>query len=249
MSRLFAAVAVLACGVALAAFVALAVGVWFAAAEAGRRADFLFGEALAAIDRAKPLTKAVRETVDAAHLELQDARPPAPADVPAVQKMILRSALKETPGRVAAASRAADGLGDLLVVAHAALTAVDDLPGADKKDLGDLEGLRQKVSAAAESLHKADGVLRAVGGKPDAAVAAEDVNKIEAALADARVAAVAVDDKLDGTRSRIAALRTQLPDWLAYATWAIAGLSVMGALGQVALIRRCLGSRRQAVAG
>jgi hypothetical protein len=240
----FTALAIVVFAAALAAFVAIAVGIWSVAAAANRRADGALGEALTALDRVRPVARVIRETIDAAEADLKAARPPAPADIPAAKKMLLRSALKGSPDKVEAASRAVDGLGDLLVVAHAALTTLKDLPGADERDVGDLEGLRRKLAGSSAALHKADAILRATTGKRDDVIAAEDLRTVETALADTRVAVVDVEDKLDATRSRVAALREQLPDWLDYATWAIAALSVLGALGQVALIRWCLRSRR-----
>jgi hypothetical protein len=242
----FIALVIVVFATALAAFVAIAVGIWSVTAAGYRRADWALGEALTAIDRARPVARVIRETIDAAAADLQAARPPAPADIPAAKKMLLRSALKGSPDKVEAASRAVDGLGDLLVVAHAALTTLKDLPGTDDRDVGDLEGLRRKLAGSSDALHKADAILRATTGKRDDAVAAEDLRTVESALADARVAVVEVEGQLDATRSRVAGIREQLPDWLNYATWAIAALSVLGALGQVALIRWCLRSRRPA---
>jgi len=242
--RLFAVVAMLVSAVALAAFVAIAVCVWFVSAEFNGRSQWALGEALAALDRARPVTKVIREALDAADAELKAAKPPAPADATAVQKVILRSAIKDSPDKVASARRAVDGLSDLLVVAHAALNSLQDLPGTDRAGLGDLEGLRQKLAASGAALQKANAVLQTQPDRKADAVAADDLIRIEAALADARVAVVEVEGKLDVTRSRVAAVRGQLPDWLNTATWATAALAVMGALGQVALIRWCLATRR-----
>ena len=229
--------------IAFTAFLAIAIGVWIVTATLQRRIDDVLGEANAALDRARPIAGVIREALETAEAEVKTARPAnADTNVPAMQKMLLRSALKETPGRVATATRAVEAMGDLLVVAQVALDTVQATPGAVPTPAGDLARLREKLTGSAAALQRADAILRSTPGT-STEYAAEDARTIENALAQSRAVVTEVDDKFTHADAQIATLRVAIPQQLGLLTWVIFVLSLMGALGQMALVRWCWACR------
>jgi hypothetical protein len=221
------------------AFAAIAIGCWKVSAEVSARAETLFGEATAAIDRVQPIAVVIRDSIDKADQELKAVqKPAAPAPLPGnvLSRTLLRSALNESPGRVQTATRAVDALSDLLVIARVALDSAKGLPAGAKVDDTELASLKQKVEAASATLHSADAILNASVPKRDAPIDASDAQTVETALSRGREVAVAVETQLAKTRTNIAEVRDELTFRLRAATWAIFALAVLGAMGQVSLL-------------
>src|SRR5262245_6136554 len=220
LKKLLSWLALLGAVAAFVAFVAIGGGVWAVRGEVDRRAGLLLHEATAALDRAQPAARLVRETLDGAETELQSAqRPTAPAPaMPAVPKMLLRSALKQTPEKVETAARAVDAIGSLLIVANVALDAAEESPGVVPVSADELTALRQKLAASAGTLHQAEALLRPAAGD---AVSADDLHRIENAIRQGRSVVGDVEGKLGAVRGQVDAFREHYPAMIRTATWGI----------------------------
>ncbi|HEY2784249.1 MAG TPA: hypothetical protein VGJ05_04665 [Fimbriiglobus sp.] len=242
MKKPITATLLLASALTFIVFVSIALGVWFVSAELNRRADQVFGRASTALDRAQSIAVAIGEAIDSAEAELKAGRasPGPPDKIPTVQKALLRSALKDAPVRVKTAEKSVRMLGDLMVVANAALNSVQDIPGLPAKGAAALPDLQQKLSQSAQSLTKAEAILNTTTGRKDDAIAADDSREIEHALAETRRVVGDVTGKLTMLREEVETYRVQFPRAVRFATWSIAILSFFGAIGQIALVRWCV---------
>lgn len=244
MKKLFSGIVLIVAVIALAAFITLAIGVWPVTAELHRRTDRALDTANGAVDRAEPVVFAVRKAILAAQDELAAAKPPEQAaPLAPVPKMLLRSALKDSPERVESATRASEMMGDLLAAANAALGTLHDTPGVPPLDTRELSAFQEKVKSSAESLRKVNAILGST--KPNDPIAAEDTRTIENALGTARTVTNEALAEIVVLRVQIEILREQVHSRLTLACWSIFALSLMGALGQIALIRWCVGCLRK----
>lgn len=223
--------------VAFVSFAAAAIGVWFVAAALKVRADRLLDEAEHALDRAQPVLQTVREAVNVAEKEIKAAQPAAPKEALGLSKKLLRSALKETPDRVATASRAVAALNDLLIVAQAGLDATQDHRSLPPELDDGIPALRTHLASSAAALKNVEAILGST--KDSQSIAAEETSKIEQALSQTSGIVELVDTKMTSVRSQVTQLRELIASRLRYGTWIILSLSLMGALGQVALFRAC----------
>jgi nitrate reductase NapE component len=244
MEKILSVFGVVVAVVGFVAFVAIAIGVWPVTAELRRRTDGLLDGADAALDRAEPVASTLLAALSAAQAELNQARPPesAPKLAP-VPKLLLRSALKESPGRVESAARATEVMGDLLAALTVALGALQDTPGVRPLETGELAPLQQKLKTAAEHLRTVTAILGPAAPGSDA-IAAEDASTIEKGLAAAHTITTEATAEIATLRERIAAFREGVHQRLTLACWAIFALALVGAVGQIALMRWCVACLR-----
>jgi hypothetical protein len=230
--------------VALVVFVVICVGIWYVKAEVSRRADIVLHEADHALDRAQPTARVIREAIEVANNEVRTTRPTAEAPhIPAIPKRLLRSTLQRSPEQVQTATRTVDLMSDLLVIAKVALDTIQDQPVLLPVNADELSQLREKVSSTSTALHQADAILQSTSGNPNATLSEQDSLMVQNALQESHRVMVDVEEKLKEVRQKVSTFRERLPRQLQFAAWAIFLQSLMGAIGQIALLRWCWSRR------
>lgn len=211
-----------------------AIGVWRAKAEADRHAHALAARANVATDAADHAVGFVRGVVAQAEEDLARARantaamPPEPVN-PLVQ-FGARHASQELAGSVDRANAAVVTASDAVVVANTALELFDKdarLQNWFRVRPEQLAQTRIDLSAATRDLNRARTVLGipiAPGGTPTA----DQLNGIEAGLAQARELTDRMGAAVTATRAKIADTKQQVEVWV---RWGAIGVTVLGALG------------------
>ena len=223
-------------------FVALAVGVWWAKAEANRRADALAARAHAAADTADHAVGFVRGVVTQAEADLARAREATPEPAEPVHPLVqigAQQASHELAGSVDRANVAVATASDAVVVANTALELFDkdaQLQGWFGVRPEEVAYTRAELSAATRDLTKARTVLGipvAAGGPPTA----EQLNTIAAGLARARAFTDQMGAAVAGTRARVVETKVRVDRWVGRAAVAVTALGALAAAGQLLAAR------------
>lgn len=236
-----AAVGLLVAVAGLLTFAAAAVGVWWAKAEANRRADALAARARAATDTADHAVGFVRGVVAQAEEDLARARAVAAAAPPEPVNPLLqigaRQASQDLAGSVDRANAAVATASDAAVVASTALELFDrdpELQSWFRVRPDQVAQTRTDLSAATRDLKKARTVLGF-----QIPPTADQLNTIEDGLAQARTLTDQLGAAVAGTRAKVDDTKRRVDDWVRCAALAVTALGVLGAWGQFFAARFC----------
>lgn len=219
-----------------ALFAGAAGGVWWAKAEANRRADALAARAHAAADTADHAVGFVRGVVDQAEADLARARAAAPGGPPEpVHPLVQLGARQALAGSVDRASTAVVAASEAAVVANTALELFDkdeELQGWFGVRPEQLAHTRAELSAATRDLTKARTVL-GIPVAPGGPATAEQLNTIEAGLGQARAFTDQLGGAVGGIRGRVVETKRRVDRWVQRAAVAVTALGALGAAGQL----------------
>src|SRR5262249_15551895 len=151
---------------------------------------------------------------------------------------VLRTALSGMPGKVRQILRAANVASEALIVAHSALQTTSELPGETMFDPSEVDRLQTRLNAASKSLESADSLLRSADPTVAKSIKPDDVQFIDNALTEGLAVAKDVQERLTFYRGRLTETGERVRLYLKWGTWAVFTLAVMGAMGQLSILRR-----------
>jgi hypothetical protein len=228
-----------------AAFAAAAVGVWWAKVEVNRRTDALEARANTATGAADHAVEFVREVIGQAEGDLKTARKNAantpPEPVHPIVQMSAQRASQQLVGSVDRANTAVVTASDAVVVANAALELFDkdeelrDWFGVKPEQLAQT---RTDLGSASQELKKARTVL-GIPVAPGGAPTPEQLNAVEAALAQARGYTDQMGAVVATTRARVAETKQNVDKWVRRAAIGITLVGALAATGQFFAARFC----------
>jgi hypothetical protein len=248
IARLFRVVLFILATFGLIAFLAIAVGSWYAKAAAERELAIVEARVSLLLDRGTAVAGVVEDVAKNAQADLRRARSdPAAQDpnaVNGIQGFVLRTALSGMPDKVRQALVAANVASEAMIVAHAALDTTADLPGGPAFDPAEIDRLQTRLNAASKSLQSADAMLRSADPTIAKSIKPDDVQFIDNALTEGLAVAKDVQERLGVFRGRLVETGERVRLYLKWATWAVCALAVLAAIGQISLMGSTLRCRR-----
>lgn len=234
----------------LIAFLTIGTACWRVRDLVFERTESAVARISTALRTGNEVAGAVVSAIDRSEAELQRARQetksqPTPPSLQGLDGFVLRTTLSSMPDRVKQALTASNMASEALVIANAALDTTGDWPGRLPVSSGELQTFKKRLDATSASLANAEQILRSADPRVAEAIRPDDVRVINEALVQGRDVAVEAGERLRDLQARLHEANERFRSYVHGATWGIFTLAVLGAAGQVSLIRGMLWRRRQ----
>ena len=239
--RSFSLVGVLLALAGTGLFIFVGIKVWHVKAEANRQGRYLAAKAQAAGDATDRAIGFVRDILAKAKADLQRVRPVAggASAVSPILQLTARQASRELLGSVERAQGAVLAAADAVVVADAALDVAGEYPELDRLFGLSPDHLKQSRSALVSITTELQNARSILGVAPES-LSVEQLRAANAALDQADELTNRLSDIVKVARSRVNEAKADVDVWAARVSYGVTALAVLGAVGQLFMLRFCV---------